>query len=331
MTNDDLFLLAVRKTIEIMAEVGIKYRKKDFTRKNGTYIDGFFYNPTCEITMSGTITLKAWFDEGERGKKLKKMKEKFFNYFNCRVFDNYVRFRFTKKELELEYVKQEDVDANKMEQIMAKIQKLLALSESDNEHEAISASLMAQKLLAKYNIDLEAVTGIAEEQEIEEVRADVGTGNKWKYRLSNVVANNYRCKNYYHGADVIVFHGYRQDIVIARRVYMYLFSVCKRLGRAYVKKIKETEDRWSMDGVYNSFCDGFINGVNTELSKQCTELMIVTPQAVIEEYEQFSAKFGQKDTSVQVNDYGAYKEGEIEGKRALNAQYVDDNSKYIED
>lgn len=331
MTNEDLLLLAIKKTIGIMAEVGIKYRKNDFTRFKGEYKDGRYYSLTCETTLSGNVTLRAWFDEGERGKRLKKSKEKFFNYFNCRVFDTYVRFLYTKKELELEYVKQEDVDANKMDQIMSKIQKLLALSESDNEHEAISASLMAQKLLAKYNIDLESITGVVEEQDIEEVRADVGTGNKWKYKLSNVVADNYRCKNYYYGADVIVFHGYRQDIVIARRVYMYLFSVCKRLGKAYVKKVKETEDRWSMDGVYNSFCMGFINGVNIELSKQCTELMIVTPQAVIEEYKEYSAKFGKKDTNIQMTDYDAYDEGEIEGKRALNAQYVDDNSKYLDD
>lgn len=329
MTNDDLLMLAIKKTIGIMAEVGIKYRKKDFLRNSSSYVDGQWLSSTCDVALSGNITLRAYFDEGERGKELKKVKEKFFNYFNCRVFDNYVRFHYKKKELELEYVKQVDVDVNKMEQIMEKIQKLLALSESDNEHEAISASLMAQKLLAKYNIDLEAVTGKEEEQEIEEVRADVGTGNSWKYELSNVVARNYRCKNYYHGSDVMVFHGYRQDIVIARRVYMYLFSVCKRLGKAYVRKEKEG-GRWSIDGVYNSFCAGFIHGVDTELSKQCTELMIVTPTPVIEEYKEFSAKFGQKDTNVQMTDYRAYDEGEIEGKRALNAQYVDDNSKYID-
>lgn len=333
MTNKELGKLAINKTISILEEVGIKYRRNDFTDVSG-YINGRWRDSSLTVTMSGNVITKVFFDDERRGKKLKKEKLKFYNYFNCRVYDNCVRFLFTKKELELENIKQEDVDATKLDSIMEKISKLLALSESDNEHEAISASLMAQKLLAKYNIDLEKIQAKDDEEiPIEEVRADVGTGNKWKYNLASVIARNYRCKCYYEGSSTIVYHGYRQDIMIARRVYMYLFSVCKRLARAYVKKIKESESRYNMDGVYNSFCAGFINGVNAELSRQCTELMIVTPKEVEKEYKTFSAKFGNKNTNIisDNTDWGAFDDGEIEGKRALNAQYIDDNSKYIED
>ena len=330
MNNDELARVAINKTIAILEEVGIKYRRNDFTKEYG-YIDGKWRDSSLEVSMSGTVITKVFFNDEKRGAKLKKAKMKFYNYFNCRVFDNYVRFLFTKKELELENIKQEDVNADKLDSVMAKINKLLTLAESDNEHEAISASLMAQKLLAKYNIDLEKVQAKDDEEiPIEEVRADVGTGNKWKYQLSNVIAKNYRCKNYYHRSDTIVFHGYRQDIMIARRVYMYLFSVCKRLARAYVKKVKEEEDRYSMEGVYNSFCAGFISGVDAELSRQCTELMIITPKEVEEEYKTFSEKFGKKNTNISMTDYEAFGEGETEGKRALNAQYIDDNSRYIE-
>ena len=39
-------------------------------------------------------------------------------------------------------------------EVIEKIQKLLALSKSDNEHEAFSALQMARKLMAKHNIEM---------------------------------------------------------------------------------------------------------------------------------------------------------------------------------
>lgn len=329
LTQKDRERIAVDKTISIMEELGVKYRKNDFF-KEGYMKNGAFYSYTLHSFNDGTVETIIRFDDENisRHAKLKKVRLDFFNYFNCRVYENRVVFVFTAKELELEYIKKEDNDKNKLNEVMVKVQKLLALSESDNEHEAISASLMAQKLLAKYNIDMEEVKTSDEEQPIEEAIADVGTGNKWKYTLADVVAKNYRCKKYFKGSEMIVFHGYRQDILIARRVYMYLFSVCKRLGKSYVRKIKE--EGYITDGVYNSFCAGFINGVDKELSRQCTELALIIPEAVEKEYKIFSADFGVKNTTFYWHDIKAYAEGEIEGKRALNAQYIDDSSKYIE-
>lgn len=326
MTKDELKSMAVRKTIAILEELGIKYRKNDF-HESGT-VNGRYVDATIVVSMSGNVTTKVRFDDEKRGAALKKVKMQFYNYFNCRVRDYGVTFTFTKKELELEYIKQEDVDENKLEAVMEKIQKLLALSESDNEHEAVSASLMAQKLLAKYNLSIEEINGGEEEATIEETRADVGTGNKWKYTLADIIARNYRCKDYFHGNKTIVFRGYRQDVLIARRVYVYLFSVCKRLAGAYAKKVRE--EQWTAAGVQNSFAAGFIAGVDGELSKQCRELMIITPQAVEKEFEEFAKGFGTINSNVAVMNGTAYEEGVVEGRRALNAQYIDDNSRYIE-
>lgn len=322
--------MAITKTIRIMREVGIKYGRSDFI---GMEKEKWKSNISITHTMNGNVNIRFWYGNEKKQKELKKKKLEFYNYFNCRVDEDGIRFTYTKKELEIEYLKGGDSDtegSGKVEAVMAKIQKLLALSESDNEHEAISASLMAQKLLAKYDIDIEQINGKGNEfQEIEEVCVDVSTGNKWKYQLAECVAKNYRCKCYYQGSRVIVFHGYRQDIMIARRVFAYLFAVCKRLATAYTKKRRE-ESVGCVDGVFNSFCLGFIHGVNSELSKQCTELMLIIPQAVSDEFEAFSKSFGEKNISMSLNDGDAFGEGTVEGKRALNAQYVEDNSKFIE-
>ena len=317
--------IAIDKVISICAEVGIKYRRIDFAKADKTLDNG-----TMVCVRKDDVTIKLLFDGEKHGKELKKKKQEFYKYFNCRVGAGGIWFEFTMKELEIDAIK-EDVDEKKLEEVMEKIKKLLALSQSDNEHEAISASLMAQKLLAKYNIDIASVNGEEKEQQCEEIRADVETGNKWKYNLANIIAKNYRCKCYYHGAEMIVFYGYRQDIIIARSVYMYLFNVCKRLGRAYERKMRET--RYTAEGVYNSYCAGFISGVDSELSKQCRELMIITPQKVEDGFKARAAKFGTKNTDIGISTFhgGAYTAGVKEGKNALNARYVEDKSGYIEE
>ena len=48
-----------------------------------------------------------------------------------------------------------------------------------------------------------------------------------------------------------------------------------------------------------------------------------TTQKVIESFEKYSETFKAVDNNVSVSDVEAYLTGEIEGKRALNAQYIE--------
>lgn len=154
-----------------------------------------------------------------------------------------------------------------------------------------------------------------------ELTCDVGTGNKWKYELASVVARNYCCKVYYKGSERIIFYGYKSDIIIARRMFSYLFEVGCRLARTY--SAAERERRGCAEGVYNSYCLGFIEGVKSQLEKQCTALALVVPVKVEEEYKEMSAGWGTVDSSLQLRNINAYYEGETEGKRALNSRYVE--------
>lgn len=325
----DLDKIAINKTINFLSEIGYKYRKIDFERSQTTYEKGEFLEATKVKTLRG-IKLYIYFNDS-RGKKLKKDKEKLYNYFNCNVFENYATFEYSYKELETEALK-DTKDDDEIKKVIQKIQKLLALSKSDNEHEAIVASLMAQKMLAKHDIDIQMVDGTDGDNngeiKSEKIPTTVGKGNKWKYSLANIIADNYRCKCYSENNDTIYFYGAKQDIVIARRVYAYLFNVCKRLGKAYEKEIRE--QKGTAGGIYNSYCMGFIKGVNAELTKQCKALMIIIPKSVEKSFEEYSKDFKHTNTKININDGLAYEKGKIEGKRALNAQYLDDNSKYIE-
>lgn len=325
MTPKEYAWAAVDIVIDLAAEQGLKYRRGDFsevgkfdTEKNRVIFIGGDNNP------SG-VCVALYFRHERTGKKLKAAKDNFYSYKYCRVRDNGVYFNFSLNEIEIHSAKETSADQNKIENVIKKVQKLLALadqSKNPSEAEAIAASMQAQKLLAKYNLEITDVTGEEKKENIEQVIADVGAGKKWKYNLAEIVARSYCCKVYYKGAEMIIFYGFQSDTLIARRVFMYLFKVGNSLATKYVKERKDNGE-WETAGLYNSFCKGFCNGVNSELQKGCSALALVTPKLVTDSFKEFSAKFGNKNTRINGNDWEAYEKGKIEGKRALNAQYIE--------
>ena len=331
MVLEDLIYYGESKTIKILAECGLKYFHSDFMQPN----EWNRYKCISQIRFDECKKVRfiVYYSDNKnpnRGKSLKKKREIFYNYYNVKVEKISVVFEYSYKELEIEYLKGEGEESEevKTEHIMKKIEKLLALQNSPNEHEALSASLMAQKLLAKYNIDIEKIRGETDEA-IDETEVFVDTGNKWKYNLANVIADNYRCKVYYLGFEKIVFRGYRTDIIVARRVYAYLFSVGKKLGKEYVKKHKE--EYGYTEGIYNSYCKGFINGIKKELEKQCTALELYCPSKVENDWKIFSKKMKGVNTEINLKDIEAYEQGEYDGKNSVYATYLDDSEKYIKE
>lgn len=297
MTRDELIKTAVKTVIQYAEEQGVKLRRIDFKESKWIFVpDGainYYTLPFGKDEEVNTVCVKISY-HGRWEKQLKIAKERFLNYFNARLEENCLSFSFTAKELEIIAVgRVEGSNDEKIETIIKKINKLLALSDTDknnSEQEAISASLKVQKLLAKYNLSLADVTGERQEEEVEQSIADVGIGKKWKFILAEAVANNFACKHFFVGREQIVFYGYKADI----------------------------------DGIYNSFCRGFVAGVKKELDKQCTALAIVVQPKVQESWEAFSKDFGTLNAKLNGNNYEAYAEGEIEGKRALNAQYIEE-------
>lgn len=310
------------------------YKRYDTDLRNVTSFDGAGgQNLANRNTIKGEVVIYLYFS-GRWGKKLKEKSEIFLNYINCRVRNDAVCFSFTYKELDIDRISNsaEDIDAKEMEKIIDKINKLLTLADTSrnpSEHEAISASMKVQKLLAKYNITMADVRGEAEvEEPIEQAISDVGCNDKaqnWRTELALAVANGYACKTYMVGTkNAIVFYGYKADILLARRVYTYLYNVGVKLGRQYVR---EHRNEWESEyRLYQSFVSGFTNGVRGQLEMNCTALALVCPEKVKEAYEVMAEDFrhsrigqGRSNTI----DANAYLEGEVEGKRALNAQYIE--------
>ena len=336
MTLGEYADAAVQWVIDLAADFGLKYRYFDFGSPMKE-LPELHRNSLAKntVTLIGGSTPKGVrvvlsTDCPRMGKRVKEVKDNFLNFAFCRVIPSGylagVNFFLSFNEVEIHVAGDVKPDEDKVDSIIKKVQKLLALadpSRNPSEEEALAASMQAQKLLAKYNLDIAAITGKEKEEKIQQTVADVGTGKKWKYNLADVIARSYCCKAYYVGSDQIVFYGYQSDTVIARRVFMYLFNVGNRLGERYVKDYK-AERGYVTANLFNTYVTGFTDGIDAELSSQCRALALIVPPKVEEKYKVFSANFGTKNTTVQTGyDRRAYERGKTDGRQALNARYLE--------
>lgn len=323
-----LKLIAVDKTIEYALQQGIKLRRSDF-ELGLEYTSKELNLVQINYMLSGEQGISVILRAVNRWKSmLLKKRESFLNYANARLINQDIVFQFSFRELDFFEMNQEpeEIDGKSMEKILSKIDRLLALADLDknsNEHEAIAASMKAQELLAKYNLSIADVKGEKKDEEIEHVCADVKAKGsmKWKGLMGSVVAESYRCKFYTVGAERFIFYGFKTDAIIARRVFIYLVNVCNKLGRAYVAELKN--DEYRTDGVRESFYTGFYQGVKSALERNCTALALVVPEEVSVKFEELSANWQTLKSELKSHDRQAYQRGMTEGKRALNAQYIE--------
>lgn len=295
---------------------------------NSNRVDGVFSEK--QGTVKGIVYVYLYHNKGRAASRLKDKTRNFLNYRYAIVDKEKIVFSFTLHDLDIIAAQNdrggESEDGFSREKVIEKINKLLNMTIENNasEGEAIAASALVQKLLAKYHLSMADVRGESYTEEITQVTAKVDTGNKWKYGLAGAVADGYACKCYFIGGESIVFYGYETDIIAARRVFTYLFNVGNRLARQYVKERKE-KGEYDVSGIANAFLSGFTDGIRGEFEKQCTALALVVQPEVEKSYKEFSAGFKQKDLSLNHSrmDWAAYGEGTIEGKRALRGQYLE--------
>lgn len=211
------------------------------------------------------------------------------------------------------------------EKILVKIKNLLDLSTSSNEHEAKAAALKAQELMAKYDIDSQSVVDTTSYvDEISRVICeDDGKHSmkKWKVLLAPIIADNFRCKLYFHGNSV-VFYGYKRDAKIASEVFKFLFTTGNRLAVRYYNSYKKAGK--STRGVMNAYLHGFAVGVKEDLEKQCTALMIITPKEVTDQFEVMTKGWKTKSSKMTVApDMNAYNTGKKDGKGISAGRHIE--------
>lgn len=207
--------------------------------------------------------------------------------------------------------------------IVSKIQKLLALSKSANEHEAKVAMLRVQELMMKHKLtmkDIESVESI-KVNVAEEMTDYTYTRATWKAMLANLIADNFGCYSYdrKYYSKTICFFGRDEDVVVAKIVFSYAMDCIT----SEVKKIKNRyrKEGYSTAGVETTYAKGFLVGLKMAFDKQKEEhqewgLVLVKPIEVVHAYN--NIKFGKATSVKPYEDNGdseVYNQAIQDGKR----------------
>lgn len=223
--------------------------------------------------------------------------------------------------------------------IIEKVQKLLALSKSENIHEAIAAAGAANKLIDEYRLsisDLEVNGQIVEPlEEDQSYIYESGKVTRWKMHMIMHLVKHYGLAiwndvSYPEGRQVTRYRlvGRKSDITIAKYMFAYLSSECSRLATLQGKGRGRV---WIA-----SWCDGFVSGIYDQLKKSRNEVAVTTSNAAMikidlrsQEADEFMRQLHNNlrkkgSYSQHQTDYNAFANGLEQGKKIHLGQNLGD-------
>lgn len=118
--------------------------------------------------------------------------------------------------------------------IIDKIEKLIALSNSDNENEAKAAMLKAQELMAKYEIEMSQINPDKAKERPVVSYTSPSFRDDWVVDLGSLIAGNFRCRAVISsrrgsgGAFRLKFFGFDEDAQISINIFNYAVKVIRR-------------------------------------------------------------------------------------------------------
>lgn len=216
-------------------------------------------------------------------------------------------------------------NTEKNERILEKVRKMLALAGNNpSQEEADSALLMAQRMLAKYNMtisDIEDINDADLKEVINEGVTDYAKTPWWHKRLSYIIASNFKCKSYNNksgGYSRIRFVGFKEDVEVAKEVFNYALEVANKKALQFTRKVRDRGE--STAGVRNDYLIGFTDGLEAKFKEQvqsdkCLALAIVIPTEVTNYVESnLTLRKGRTSMVVQQGNAEAKMEGYNAGK-----------------
>jgi hypothetical protein len=183
------------------------------------------------------------------------------------------------------------------ERIIERVRKLLALSNSSNEHEAALAAAHAQRLLAEHNLsmsELEIQEEGAGETELQVAR----TVPKWLSSLFAIVATAFDCLPIVtttHACSRLRFIGVGEDPGVATCTLQYLIKELRRLASGYLRSLEAAHNRLSATDrqrIRSSYLLGGVQGVQQTLAAQKTrtpttsQALVPVKDALIRQYRE---------------------------------------------
>ena len=213
-------------------------------------------------------------------------------------------------------------DLNK---IADKIQHLLdkTVANGATESEAQTALLLAQKLMAKYNIEANALNqGEKIEYSLEPCKVKVNPRSKW---MCMIIAQSFAVRAIISG-NRICFFGHKVNATAAKSALEFAHRVMER-GMTQACRDKGLEP--SQSGaclIYNAYASGFINGLKEALDAQTVALAVVVPEDVNKEFDDrfAGARAGRKiRMTIGHGQYEAYENGHRDGSEVMNKRSLE--------
>jgi hypothetical protein len=202
--------------------------------------------------------------------------------------------------------------------VLIKIQKLLSLANSDNEHEARLAAEKANALLIKHNLTMQQAKDVSEDYENTVLdlgkRAPVVTKYINSIVLKHFFVELIRSRRY--GKSTISVLGTKTNVEIAVYVHSYLTIQFESLWKAY-------KARTGVDAsAKQSYWMGLFRGLDAQLSAQRAAVQRETGLVVVKDMglEKFKAsQFNQltksAKTNVNIKDTNAMAAGREDGAK----------------
>lgn len=203
---------------------------------------------------------------------------------------------------------------------ISKIRKLLALSNSKNEHEAKAALLKARKLMYKHKVSEESLRVDNEVITKDTQWSFTSRTNSWMDGMAALLGEKYCCRPYirreYHKKSrTIGFYGFPEDVQTCIIAFDYaiqtVLSGCDDIKMAAHRSKKE------IGAVCNGYGYGFLKGLDDAFKQQDykgrLDLILQIPSEV-EEYgkENFDKAKPTKTTNVLMDKW---EEGISDGRR----------------
>lgn len=183
------------------------------------------------------------------------------------------------------------------ERVIEKVRKLLALSSSNNQHEAALAAAHAQRLLAEHNLSMSELE--VQEEGAGEVAIEVAkTVPKWLSSLFATVANGFDCfpiVTTSESCSRLRFIGVGEDPAVACCTLQFLMQELRRLATAYLRSNEAAQGRLSAadrQRVRTSYLLGGAQGVRQALMAQKAQTpttstaLVPVKDALIKQYRE---------------------------------------------
>ena len=163
--------------------------------------------------------------------------------------------------------------------IIEKIKKLLALSNSCNEHEAALAASHVQRLLSEHNLAMADIEAADRPDKADKVETTVSrTLPKWVRHLSAGVGSAFDCQAIHHPATgKMTFIGVGADVQIAAYTFTYLDRTVRKLCSAYMKQnVSSALAARHRELMRQSYYLGAVSTINIRLREQKTRTPVTS-------------------------------------------------------